>query len=251
MSRILVTGGAGFIGSSVVKALATRGDEVIAFDIARIPLASLRWSQSIRNIEFVQGEITEWPQVVGLIRSRKPDAVVHCAAIVGVTNSLASPIGTFRVNVDGSLNLFEAMRLFGVRRVVNLSSEETYGIFEADTINENHPNRPLKPYGISKYAVERLACDYQSAHGMEIMHVRTCWVYGRACQARACRKSSSMPPLQAASCICRMAAISASTTSISTIASTALSRRSTSRGIASTSIISRQATRRRSPRSWT
>jgi UDP-glucose 4-epimerase len=177
MSRILVTGGAGFIGASVVKALAARGDEVIAFDIAD----SARLAAMVRthpNIEFVQGEITEWPQVVGLIKGREPDAIIHCAAIVGVTNSLASPIGTFRVNVDGSLNLFEAMRLFGVRRVVNLSSEETYGIFEADTINENHPNRPLKPYGISKYAVERLACDYQSAHGLEIVHVRTCWVYG-------------------------------------------------------------------------
>jgi nucleoside-diphosphate-sugar epimerase len=177
MSRILVTGGAGFIGSSVVKALATRGDAVVAFDIAHSArLAAM--AQTHPNIEFVQGEITEWPQVVGLIRSRMPDAVIHCAAIVGVTNSLASPIGTFRVNVDGSLNLFEAMRLFGVRRVVNLSSEETYGIFEADTISENHPNRPLKPYGISKYAVERLACDYQSAHGLEVVHVRTCWVYG-------------------------------------------------------------------------
>jgi nucleoside-diphosphate-sugar epimerase len=102
----------------------------------------------------------------------------HCAAIVGVTNSLASPIGTFRVNVGGSLNVFEAMRLFGVKRVVNLSSEETYGVFESDRIDETHPNRPLKPYGISKYAVERLACDYSSSYGLECLHVRTCWVYG-------------------------------------------------------------------------
>jgi nucleoside-diphosphate-sugar epimerase len=157
--------------------LAARGDEVIAFDIARSPRLDA-FAARHRNIEFVQGELTEWPQVMGLIQSRKPDAIVHCAAIVGVTNSLASPIGTFRVNVDGSLNVFEAMRLCGIKRVVNLSSEETYGIFEKDKIDETHPNRPLKPYGISKYAVERLACDYQSAYGLEIVHVRTCWVYG-------------------------------------------------------------------------
>jgi UDP-glucose 4-epimerase len=177
VSRILITGGAGFIGSGVAKTLAVRGDEVIAFDIAR----SARLNAALvehRNIEFIQGEITEWPQVVGLMQSRKADAVVHCAAIVGVPNSLASPIGTFRVNVDGSLNVFEAMRLSGVRRVINLSSEETYGVFEKDKIDETHPNRPLRPYGISKYAVERLACDYVSAYGMEIIHVRTCWVYG-------------------------------------------------------------------------
>jgi nucleoside-diphosphate-sugar epimerase len=70
------------------------------------------------------------------------------------------------------------MRLGGVKRVINLSSEETYGIFEQDKIDESHSNRPLAPYGISKYAVERLACDYVARYGMEIIHIRTCWVYG-------------------------------------------------------------------------
>ena len=115
---------------------------------------------------------------MSVVQAKKPDAVVHCAAIVGVTNSLASPIGTLRINVEGSLNVFEAMRLLGVRRTINLSSEETYGVFERARIDETHPNRPLKPYGISKYAVERLACDYASTYGLEIIHVRTCWVYG-------------------------------------------------------------------------
>ena len=177
MARILVTGGAGFIGSGVAKTLAARGDDVVAFDIARTPKLDAVLAEH-RNVEFIRGEITEWPQVAGIMQTRKPDAVVHCAAIVGVTNSLASPIGTFRVNVDGSLNVMEAMRLFGVKRMVNLSSEETYGIFEKDRIDETHPNRPLQPYGISKYAVERLACDYVSLYGLEVLHVRTCWVYG-------------------------------------------------------------------------
>lgn len=177
MARILVTGGSGFIGSGVVKALAARGDTVVAFDIARSPRLDAAMAEH-KNIEYVHGEITEWPQVVSLIQRTKPDGVVHCAAVVSVTLSLAAPIATFRVNVDGSLNLFEAMRLFGVKRVVNLSSEETYGPFEKDRIDETHPNRPIHPYGISKYAVERLACDYVKAYGMEIVHVRTCWVYG-------------------------------------------------------------------------
>ena len=177
MSRILVTGGAGFIGSGVVQALASRGDDVVAFDIARSPRLDAALAEH-RNIEYVHGEITEWPQVASLVQRMKPDAVVHCAAIVSVTHSLAAPIATFRVNVDGSLNLFEAMRLFGVKRVVNLSSEETYGPFEKDKIDESHPNRPIHPYGISKYAVERLAHDYVASYDMEIIHVRTCWVYG-------------------------------------------------------------------------
>jgi UDP-glucose 4-epimerase len=177
MARILITGGGGFIGSSVAMALAERGDQVVAFDVARSQRLQATLAKH-SNVEFIEGEITEWPQVMAIVQTKKPDAVIHCAAIVGVTNSLASPIGTFRVNVEGSLNVFEAMRLFGVRRAINLSSEETYGAFEKDLIDENHPNRPVKPYGISKFAVERLACEYASAYGLEIIHVRTCWVYG-------------------------------------------------------------------------
>jgi UDP-glucose 4-epimerase len=177
MACILVTGGSGFIGSGVVRALAAQGDRVIAFDVAQSPrLASLLTDHPA--IEFVRGELTEWPQVAAVMQSRKPDAVVHCAAVVGVANSLASPIATFRINVEGSLNVLEAMRLFGVRRFIHLSSEETYGVFGADKIDETHPNRPRYPYGISKYAVERLACDYVQAHGLECVHIRTCWVYG-------------------------------------------------------------------------
>jgi UDP-glucose 4-epimerase len=173
MARILVTGGSGFIGANVAIALSARGDQVVVFDIARSPRLD-----GIANLVFVQGEITEWPQLMATMQAHAPDAVVHCAAIVGVTASLASPIGTFRVNVDGSLNLFEAMRLLGVKRAIHLSSEETYGAFERDTIDETHPNRPVAPYGISKYAVERLACGYADRHGLEVIHIRTCWVYG-------------------------------------------------------------------------
>ena len=173
MSRILVTGGSGFIGANVARALSARGDQVAVFDITRPARLD-----GIANLTFVQGEITEWPQLMATVQAHRPDAIVHCAAVVGVTNSLASPIGTFRVNVDGSLNVFEAMRLFGVKRAINLSSEETYGVFERDTIDETHPNRPIAPYGISKVAAERLACDYVARYGLEIVHIRTCWVYG-------------------------------------------------------------------------
>ncbi len=177
MARVLITGGSGFIGSGVARVLTKRGDEVTVFDVARSRNLDLLVS-AYPGVAFVGGEITEWPLVASLVQKVKPDAIVHCAAIVGVPNSLASPINTFRVNVEGSLNVLESMRLFGVRRMVHLSSEETYGPFDADIIDETHANRPVKPYGISKYAVERLAADYACAYGLECLHVRTCWVYG-------------------------------------------------------------------------
>ncbi len=114
MARILVTGGSGFIGARIVKHLAARGDDVTAFDMARTSRLEAVLAEH-QNAEFIEGEITEWPQVMTVVKTNKPDAIVHCAAIVGVTNSLASPIGTFRVNVGGSLNVFEAMRQRVVR----------------------------------------------------------------------------------------------------------------------------------------
>lgn len=178
MARILVTGGAGFIGSAVVRALAARGDEVLAVDTARSPVIDGLLADHPGRVAFAPGDVTEWHQIAQAISTFRPTAIVHCAAIVGVLNSVAAPIATMRVNVEGSINLFEAMRLLGVPRLVHISSEETYGPFDADIIDETHPARPLQPYGISKFAVEQLARDYVRSHGLDILHVRTCWVYG-------------------------------------------------------------------------
>jgi nucleoside-diphosphate-sugar epimerase len=108
----------------------------------------------------------------------RPDAVVHCAAVVGVRASLDAPIQTLRVNVEGSINVMEAMRLNGVRRLVHMSSEETYGHFRSDPIDEEHPQHPLMAYGISKLTVEHLGRSYAQRYGLECLNVRACWVYG-------------------------------------------------------------------------
>jgi UDP-glucose 4-epimerase len=177
MARVLVTGGGGFLGSAITEALAARGDHVIALDVAIGPrLQQLPEAHSW--VTPVIGELTEWPHLAGAIAEHRPDKVVHCAAIVGVPASVGAPIATMRVNVEGSLNLFETMRLFGVRRVVHISSEEVYGPFEAPLIDEEHPCRPLMAYGISKLAVEQLGRSYRRLHGLECINVRTCWVYG-------------------------------------------------------------------------
>lgn len=177
MARILVTGGGGFIGCAVAAALAARGDEVIAFDLSEsVALRAL--TVRAPNVSFVPGELTEWPQLAEAMKRARPDAVIHCAAVVGVANSAASPLHTMRVNVEGSLNLLSTMRLLDVKRLVNLSSEEVYGPFQRDDIDETHPCFPVHPYGISKFAVEQLARDFVQANGMEAIHIRTCWVYG-------------------------------------------------------------------------
>lgn len=177
MKHILVTGAAGFLGSAVVEALAGRGDAVAALDLfPNARLAAL--AEAHRNISVHTGEVTEWARMAELIQQTRPEAIVHCAAVVGVPASMDAPFRTFQVNVEGSLNLLECMRLFGVRRMVHISSEETYGPFQSASVDESHPQQPLMPYGISKLAVELLGRSYGELHGTECIHVRTSWVYG-------------------------------------------------------------------------
>ena len=173
--RVLVTGGGGFLGAAAIRALLARGDTAIAFDTQ---LAGLADAGPAECLVRVLGDITDMANVAQALALHKPDAVLHCAAIVGVLSSLGSPINVVRVNVEGSLNVFEAMRLSGIRRCIHLSSEEAYGPFRADKIDETHPLDPVLPYGICKVAVEQLGRSYHDLHGLEVVNLRTSWVYG-------------------------------------------------------------------------
>ena len=177
MADLLVTGANGFIGVPLLRALGARGDTVTALDIQRGPaLAALCAETS--TLRFVQGTVTERSHLAGLLMQSKPAAVIHCAALVGSLATLDTPAEALRVNVEGTLNVLEAMRLAGVPRLINLSTEEVYGAFDAESIDETHPCRPQHPYGITKYAAEQFVRDYQRRFGVEAVSLRTCWVYG-------------------------------------------------------------------------
>jgi UDP-glucose 4-epimerase len=174
---ILVTGGCGWLGSAIVRALLARGDTVIAADIAVSPaMTALAAGNTRLSAETV--DLGEWHQVVRLFQKHRIDAVIHTAAIVGVVFAADAPIKSLRVNVEGSINLFEAMRLNEVRRAVHISTEETYGDFQAPGIDEDHPQKPTSIYGLTKLAAEHYGRVYARDHGLECINVRTCWVYG-------------------------------------------------------------------------
>ncbi|MGW3350286.1 NAD-dependent epimerase/dehydratase family protein [Nonomuraea rubra] len=169
---MLVTGGAGFLGHPLVRALAGLGERVVSFD--RRTRGSFPPS-----VTEVAGDITDGSHLEHVLRAYAVTEVVHAAAVVGVTASVAGLPAAVNVNIDGAVALFEAVgRAGGVRRVVDLSSEETYGHFARDPIREDDPALPISPYGITKYAVERLGGYYADRHGLPYVAVRLCWVYG-------------------------------------------------------------------------
>jgi UDP-glucose 4-epimerase len=177
MKKILVTGASGWLGAEIVRTLLARGDSVVGIDLmVGAELAAI--AKADDKLRAVAADLGEWHQVLDVFREHRPDAVVHAAALVGVIQTADIPIKALRVNVEGSINLFEAMRISGIKRVVHLSTEETYGDFLAPVIDEEHPQRPVSVYGTTKLAVEHFGRVYSHDHGLECINVRTCWVYG-------------------------------------------------------------------------
>ena len=170
---VLVTGGCGWLGAEIVRSLLARGDAVVAMDVA-VPPGFVRHER----LTVVAGDMGEWAQVLRVMQTHQPDAVVHAAAIVGVIQAADIPVKALRVTVEGAVNLFEAMRVCGVKRVVHVSTEETYGDFRAAVIDEEHPQNPTSVYGLTKLAVEHYGRVYTQDHGLECINTRTCWVYG-------------------------------------------------------------------------
>ena len=177
MKKILVTGASGWLGSEIVKSLLQRGDAVIATDLTISPQVHALGTTHPK-LATVPADLGEWHQVLRLLRDHQPDAIIHAAAVVGVIQCANIPIKSLRVNVEGSINLFEAMTLTGIKRVVHISTEETYGDFNTEVINEDHPQNPTSVYGATKLAVEHFGRIYSRDHGLECINVRTCWVYG-------------------------------------------------------------------------
>ncbi|CCE04391.1 Nucleoside-diphosphate-sugar epimerase [Bradyrhizobium sp. STM 3843] len=174
---ILVTGACGWLGSAIVQALLDRGDSVIALDVMVSPAMATLAAREPRLVTAAV-DLGEWHQVLRAFETYRPDAVIHAAAIVGVIQAADIPLKALRVNVEGAVNLFEAMRMTGLKRVIHVSTEETYGDFQAPVIDEDHPQQPTSVYGLTKLAAEHYGRVYSRDHGLECINVRTCWVYG-------------------------------------------------------------------------
>lgn len=167
MARILVTGGAGYIGAHGCKALRAAGHEPVVFDNFRTG-----WREAVKFGDVVEGDLLD-PEALKVAFDRiKPDAVMHFAALSNVGESVKDPELYWRNNVGGSLNLLCAMRDAEVGTIVFSSTAATYGEPEEDPITEGAPQKPINPYGASKLAVEAMLADFEAAHGIRSIAFR-------------------------------------------------------------------------------
>ena len=166
--RILVTGGAGYVGSVSIEALVEAGHEVICLD----NMATTDGAADLAGADLVVGSYTDRELVAGLLEERSVDAVLHCGARSLVGESVADPALYFRENVGGGIALLEAMRDAGTNRLVISSTAAVYGVPESVPIDEDAPLRPINAYGETKRSLEAAASWFARAYGLRVVSVR-------------------------------------------------------------------------------
>jgi len=166
--RVLVTGGAGYIGSVIADELLQAGHEVVVFDNL-----SRRYRQAVpKGAALVVGELADRGALDELLRSRPIDAVMHFAALIEAGESMKAPEAFFRNNTANALTLLEAMLGAGVKRFVFSSTAALYGNPERTPIEENDALRPTNAYGESKLLVERMLAWFHQIHGLRYASLR-------------------------------------------------------------------------------
>jgi UDP-arabinose 4-epimerase len=165
--RVLVTGGAGYIGSHACKALSKAGYLPVTFDSL---VYGHEWAVKWGPLE--RGDILDRARVDDLMAQYRPIAIMHFAAFAYVGESVSDPGKYYRNNVAGSLNLLESARDHGVDKFIFSSTCATYGVPDRLPITEDTPQRPINPYGASKLMVERMLADFDAAHGLRSIALR-------------------------------------------------------------------------------
>ena len=177
LRMILVTGGAGYIGSHCVLRLLRDGKDVIVFDSLELGHREIIDTLSEidapgRLVAFRQGDLKNRDDIRSVFSEFDIEAVVHFAAYSQVAESMKDPHKYYYNNVYGTLNLLGAMLEAGVKRIVFSSTAATYGEPDYVPIDENHPQKPINPYGSSKLMVERIMDDYDRAYGLRSVRLR-------------------------------------------------------------------------------
>ena len=172
--NVLVTGGAGFIGSHLVERLIAAGDRVRVVD--DLSTGKRENIAGYEALEFIEGDVRDAGLIDRCIRGM--DAVVHLAAVASVQASMDDPVRTHQVNFDGTLNLLEASRRHGVKRFIYACSAAVYGDTATIPVPEETTPKPLSPYAVDKLSGEYYLLHYHRAHGLAATSFRFFNIYG-------------------------------------------------------------------------
>jgi UDP-glucose-4-epimerase GalE len=176
LSTVLVTGGAGYIGSHAVKALAHAGYDVVIYDDLsaghREAIAAIASHLPERRLTLVEGDVNDRARVADALKTSRASAVMHFAAKLSVGESVARPFAYYETNVRGTLSVLQAMADTGVGTFIFSSTAATFGEPRTTPIDEAHPQQPINPYGASKLVIERALPHLERAHGIRSIALR-------------------------------------------------------------------------------
>jgi UDP-glucose 4-epimerase len=165
--NVLVVGGAGYIGSHMVKMLREQGHQVLVFDNL-----SGGYREALLGAELAQADLADRAALDDVFAGQKFDAVMHFASFIQVGESVQLPDKYYRNNVSNTINLLDAMVAHGVKRFIFSSTAAIFGEPDVVPIDESQPSRPLNPYGRSKAMVEDILADYEHAFGLRYTCLR-------------------------------------------------------------------------------
>ncbi|MFV1997304.1 MAG: UDP-glucose 4-epimerase GalE [Acidiferrobacterales bacterium] len=167
MTDILVAGGAGYVGSHMVKLLLKKGHGVTTLDNL-----SSGYRDAVVGGEFIEGDLADQELLEKIFVDKKYDEVIHFASHIQVGESVQKPGKYYRNNFSNTLNLLDTMARHGITRFIFSSSAAVYGVPENTPVDEKHPKRPINPYGLSKWMVEQALENYDKAYGLKSTSLR-------------------------------------------------------------------------------
>ena len=175
--KMLITGGAGFIGSHLCDKYIKEGHTVLCLDnFMSGNLTNVRHLLDYRSFKLIKGDIRDFDLLEKVVRDI--DVIFHLAAQIHVDRSYIEPRLTYDVNVNGTQNILEVAKMNDVKRVIHASTSEVYGSAQQVPINENHPLNAPHPYGASKIAADRMCYAYSQTYGMDISILRFFNIFG-------------------------------------------------------------------------
>lgn len=182
---ILVTGGAGYIGSHCVLNLLERNQDVIIFDnLSTGHIETIKTLEKYGNLKFIEGDLKNIDNIQNVFKNNKIDTVFHFAGLSQVGESVKEPVKYYNNNVIGTKNLLNIMAAYNCHKIIFSSTAAIYGEPEYTPIDEKHPKKPINPYGETKLKIENLLDEYDNLHNIKSVRLRYFNVAGADEQSR-------------------------------------------------------------------